>query len=134
MKLQETIRTPEGDLLYEESEILKKSQKFKNRKFTFKKWDMYWAGVRFTDDPRFFKIRPIILLKEKGNNLFDILWCTSVFGVGKYPIKNYLNLGLIKPSYIVKKPESINLEFILDPLKNSLSKEDIKNITLKGFV
>ena len=133
MRLIETIRTPKGDILYEESEILKKAQNFKSRKFIFKQWDMYWAAVRFTDDLRFFKVRPIILVKQLGSSSFKILCCSHINKEGRYPLRNYLTLGLKDPTFVVSKPEIIELKYIFDSLKKPLSFEDRKNMLLLGI-
>lgn len=134
MGIQEALRTSKGEILYEESEILKRSENYKNRKFVFRKWDMYWAAVRFEDDPRYFKIRPVILCEMVDKNIINILWCTHVQGQNKYPIKNYMNLGLKEPTYIVKKPELMRISLLFEPLRNSLSKEDRKALILGGYI
>lgn len=133
MKLKEVIRTPEGDLMYEESEILRKSQKFKNRNFSkIKPWSVFWGAVHFSDDPRFFKIRPIIILNIEGD-IAKVLICSSVEKPDRYLLKNYLNLGLIKPTYVVKRVISLKSLYILDSLKGTLSKKDEENLSSENF-
>lgn len=134
MRIPENIRTPKGELLYEKPEILRKAERFKNRKFFFRKWDMYWAAVRFEDDERFFKIRPVILIDQIEENCFKILCCSHSYREGRYPLKNYLNLGLKGPSFVLNKTELIEPQYILDPLRNSLSFEDRKGLLLRDFL
>lgn len=128
--LNEAIRTPEGVVLYEKIDIDNKSKHYRNRpKNIFKKWDVYWAAVRFEDDQRHYKIRPIVILGYKDKDTVKAIYGSSVDKCDRYRIKNHLSMGLVEPTYLMyKKEESVPIMYIFDPTTKPLSKEDIRNI------
>ncbi len=127
--LKETLRTFDGDILYDETDLKFKSNQYKNISRSFKKWDVYWAAVGFEDDEKYFKIRPVIILKEENKNTFKVLQCSSVKKSNRYPLRDYLNLGLKKPTYVVYDKEELILKnYIFEAVNKPLSKEDKRNI------
>lgn len=128
--LNEAIRTADGVVLYEKIDIDNKAKQFLHRpKNIFKKWDVYWAAVRFEDDQRYYKIRPIVILGYKDRNTIKAIYGSSVDKYNRYKIKNHLNMGLAEPTYLIyKKEESVPIAYVFDPTIKPLSKEDIRNI------
>lgn len=126
--LKEKIKTPDGTILYEKQDLDEKAKQYRHRsKNIFKKWDVYWAGVQFEDDHRYYKIRPVIISKYLNNSMdLEVLTCTHILKEGRYPIKNYLNLGFSVPTYVVyDNPMPVSINYIFDPASKPLSKKDI---------
>lgn len=128
--LKEKIKTPDGTILYEKQDLDEKAKLYSYRsKNVFKKWDVYWTAVRFLDDPRYYKIRPVIIQDCLNDKELNVLYCSSKDKENRYAIKQYMNLGFIKPAYVLyDKPGPVEIKYVFNKANKPLSKEDQRNI------
>lgn len=128
--IKEAIRTYNDVTLYEKADMDRIAKDFAKRsKNVFKKWDVYWAGVQFKDDPRYYKIRPIVIIDSDNRESVNALYCTTVFKKDRYQIKDWLNLGFSEPTYVIyNHKESVPIKYVFESANKSLSKDDRKQL------
>lgn len=93
------------------------------------KYSLYYAKVKYEDDSNQFKVRPVIVIENKGHSVL----CYKVTGTeprenqkGEYTIKDWRQAGLRKPSTI-RATKSISYQpNILVKYIGKLTYKDIK--------
>jgi len=94
------------------------------------KYSLYYAKVKYEDDSNQFKVRPVIVIENKGHSVL----CYKVTGTrprenqkGEYEIKDWRQAGLSKPSTI-RATKSISYQpNILVKYIGKLTYKDIKS-------
>lgn len=130
--LKESLRSAKGEVLLELIDVERKAEAFsKWRRPPLKKDGVYWAAVRFLNDDRFYKVRPVILLEDlPGRDTVKILSCTGVDRDGRYPLTDYMNMGFKKPTYVdIANVIEIPRRYVFLEAAKPLSKEDILGLT-----
>lgn len=90
-----------------------------------KPWDVYWAAVRFEDDPKYWKIRPVIIISYDGKDEVSTLYCSSKNKPGRYCLVDYLNVGLSKPTYVPYNDNyDIPVKWVFEKFNKPISKKD----------
>ena len=124
--LKEKIHTANGETLYDIVDLNIKAKQYAKRvRKSLKPWDVYWAAIRFEDDPKYWKIRPVIIISYDGKDEVSTLYCSSKNKPGRYCLVDYLNVGLSKPTYVPYNDNyDIPVKWVFEKFNKPISKKD----------
>lgn len=77
------------------------------------KWDIWLAYVRFEDSPDEAKLRPVLVIDNKDIYILSFKMTSHLPRqnyYGKYPIKYYKDVGLVKPTVVRLSKKLLLLE------------------------
>lgn len=99
---------------------------------SIEKWEIWLAPFRFDDDPECSKVRPVLILENKGKLVVLVAKITTAAPrknfIGEYSIMDWQHAGLPKPSTLrLSKAIDIDAGILIKKL-GKLSDSDIRNV------
>lgn len=128
---------PDDSMEFSRSEVDIKLLNSDRWNFSYKKWEVYKAFVCFEENEDIFKVRPVVVISENGDEV-TCYKCTSKRHENesyyqKYPIEDWELAGFSKPTYIyLTSKVIINKEFFYHKL-GKLKSTDINNLQEIGI-
>lgn len=126
-----------SDLEFSREEVDRKLLSAERWNFNYTKFEIYKAFVSFEENEDIFKVRPVVVITDKGDTV-DCYKVTSKRKDGesyyqKYPIEEWELAGLTKPCYIILTSKvEISKDFFYKKL-GKLKSTDIDNLKEFGL-
>lgn len=92
-----------------------------------RKWEIWWAEVRFEDDPSEYKVRPVLVMDNKETFLVSFKITSKTHHEG-YKIQFWREAGLTKESLVIVRRLKIKDDDFRDKI-GVLHQKDIIGLT-----